>query len=36
LLGTLVETAAVRAAVMSFTYCVWPPWAPLSMGPVRD
>ena len=23
--GALVETAAVRAAVMSLTYCVWPP-----------
>jgi hypothetical protein len=34
--GAFVETAAVRAAVMSFTYCVWPPWAPLSMGPVKD
>ena len=31
----LVETAAVRAAVMSLTYCVWPPWAPLSMCPGR-
>lgn len=31
--GGLVETAAVMAAVMSLMYCVWPPWAPLSMGP---
>lgn len=30
-----VETAAVRAAVMSLTYWVWPPWAPLSIGPGR-
>jgi hypothetical protein len=33
--GAFVETAAVRAAVMSLTYWVWPPWAPLSMGPGR-
>lgn len=35
LVGAFVETAAVRALVMSLTYCVWPAWAPPSIGPGR-
>lgn len=33
LTGGLVVTAALRAAVMSLTYWIWPSRAPDSMGP---